>query len=248
MTAGAPDARRRPTDDRTADHRADPPFLLRGVRAEELRSRATPPMVRQPSSSSSAGITATVLFPLVWVVTISLDPLNSVASGGLNLIPSNATLDAYAQVIAQPTYNPISFLELALNSLKIAIGTSAISVRSACSPRTRFAASVPRPGGADDRGPRRADAAAGGDDHAVVRLAQPVPDRPRRPVVQPAQLAAGGRPWRSSRPSCRSRSGTSRATSTRSRGTSRRRPASTAPARTRCSSRSSCRSPSRPSR
>jgi len=70
----------------------------------------------------------TVLFPILWVIAISLDPLNRSRPEGLSLIPSNATLEAYGQVLAQPTNNPISFMDLAANSLKIAIGTSLISV------------------------------------------------------------------------------------------------------------------------
>lgn len=71
---------------------------------------------------------ATVLFPVVWVFSLSLDPLNRSRPEGLSLIPSNATLDAYGQVIAQPTNNPISFGELAFNSIKIALGASLVSV------------------------------------------------------------------------------------------------------------------------
>lgn len=70
----------------------------------------------------------TVLFPILWVIAISLDPLNRSRPEGLSLIPSNATLEAYGQVLSQPTNNPISFMELAANSLKIGIGTSLISV------------------------------------------------------------------------------------------------------------------------
>jgi arabinogalactan oligomer/maltooligosaccharide transport system permease protein len=70
----------------------------------------------------------TVLFPILWVIAISLDPLNRSRPEGLSLIPSNATLEAYGQVLSQPTNNPISFMELAANSLKIAVGTSLISV------------------------------------------------------------------------------------------------------------------------
>jgi arabinogalactan oligomer/maltooligosaccharide transport system permease protein len=73
-------------------------------------------------------ITASVLFPLVWVVSMSLDPRNLARPDGLNLIPPGASLDAYRAVIAQPTSNPISFIDLALNSLKIALGSSAIAV------------------------------------------------------------------------------------------------------------------------
>ena len=70
----------------------------------------------------------TVLFPIIWVVSLSLDPLNRSRPDGLNIIPSGATLEAYAQVLRQPTNNPITFIELTLNSLKIALGTSLISV------------------------------------------------------------------------------------------------------------------------
>src|SRR3990172_3685211 len=47
---------------------------------------------------------------------------------GLSLTPANATLEAYAQVLSQPTNNPISFLELTANSLKIAFSSSIFSV------------------------------------------------------------------------------------------------------------------------
>ncbi len=70
----------------------------------------------------------TVLFPVVWVVSLSLDPLNRSRPEGLSIIPSNASLEAYAQVIRQPTNNPIGFVGLALNSLKIAVGSSLVSV------------------------------------------------------------------------------------------------------------------------
>jgi arabinogalactan oligomer / maltooligosaccharide transport system permease protein len=73
-------------------------------------------------------VTATVLFPLVWIFSMALDPRNLARPEGLDLIPPGASLDAFAKVIAQPTSNPIDFLGLALNSLKIAIGSSVIAV------------------------------------------------------------------------------------------------------------------------
>jgi arabinogalactan oligomer/maltooligosaccharide transport system permease protein len=73
-------------------------------------------------------ITITVLFPVVWIVSMSIDPRNLSRPDGLNLIPPGASLVAYQKVIAQPTDNPISFLGLALNSLKIAVGSSIVSV------------------------------------------------------------------------------------------------------------------------
>jgi arabinogalactan oligomer/maltooligosaccharide transport system permease protein len=59
---------------------------------------------------------------------MALDPRNLARPDGLNLIPPGASLDAFGKVIAQPTSNPISFIELALNSLKIAIGSSVVAV------------------------------------------------------------------------------------------------------------------------
>jgi arabinogalactan oligomer/maltooligosaccharide transport system permease protein len=73
-------------------------------------------------------IMLTVLFPVLWVFSVSLDPINRSRPLGLSLIPEGATIEAYLQVLAQPTNNPIGFLDLALNSFKIAAGTSLISV------------------------------------------------------------------------------------------------------------------------
>jgi arabinogalactan oligomer/maltooligosaccharide transport system permease protein len=73
-------------------------------------------------------ITFTVLFPLVWIVSMSLDPRNLARPEGLNLIPPGASLDAYARVIERPTSNPIGFLGLAANSLKVAVGASVVAV------------------------------------------------------------------------------------------------------------------------
>jgi arabinogalactan oligomer/maltooligosaccharide transport system permease protein len=73
-------------------------------------------------------ITVSVLFPIVWILSMSLDPRNLSRPVGLDLVPPGASFDAYAKVIAQPTSNPISFVGLALNSLKIAIGSSVVAV------------------------------------------------------------------------------------------------------------------------
>jgi arabinogalactan oligomer/maltooligosaccharide transport system permease protein len=73
-------------------------------------------------------ILLSVVFPVIWVFSVSLNPLNLSRPEGLEIIPANATLDAYAQVLEKPTPNPISFLDLMLNSLKIALGTSLVSV------------------------------------------------------------------------------------------------------------------------
>lgn len=70
----------------------------------------------------------TVLFPIVWIFSMSIDPRNFARPDALNLIPPGASLDAYAKVLNRPTSNDISFLGLAKNSLFIAIGSSTIAV------------------------------------------------------------------------------------------------------------------------
>ena len=74
------------------------------------------------------GILITVLFPILWIFSLSIDPRNLFRPEGLNLIPPGASLDAYAKMLTQPTSNDISFLELMLNSLKIALGTAVVAV------------------------------------------------------------------------------------------------------------------------
>ena len=71
-------------------------------------------------------IGATVLFPIVWIVGMSLDPRN--ISRPDSLIPPGANLDAYARVLQRPTLNPVSFFQLALNSLTLAVVISGLSV------------------------------------------------------------------------------------------------------------------------
>ncbi len=73
-------------------------------------------------------ITATVMFPILWIVSMSLDPRNIARPDGLNLIPPGATLDAFAQVIRQPSLNPVSFPQLAFNSIVIAALVASASV------------------------------------------------------------------------------------------------------------------------
>ena len=70
----------------------------------------------------------TVMFPVLWIFSLSIDPRNLFRPEGLNLIPPGASLDAYAKVLTQPTSNDISFIELMLNSFKIALGTATVAV------------------------------------------------------------------------------------------------------------------------
>ena len=65
-------------------------------------------------------------FPIIWIVGMSLDPRNIARPD--SIIPPGANLDAYARVLQRPTLNPVSFLQLALNSLTLAALISALSV------------------------------------------------------------------------------------------------------------------------
>jgi arabinogalactan oligomer/maltooligosaccharide transport system permease protein len=70
----------------------------------------------------------TVLFPIMWIVSMSLDPRNIARPTELQLIPPGASLDAYAAVLDKPTANPVTFRELAFNSFKLAAGVSVMAV------------------------------------------------------------------------------------------------------------------------
>jgi arabinogalactan oligomer/maltooligosaccharide transport system permease protein len=74
-------------------------------------------------------IAFTVLFPILWVISLSLDPRSrSGPPTELNLIPPGATLQAYEKVLGQPTANPVTFGQLAFNSLKLGVGVALFSV------------------------------------------------------------------------------------------------------------------------
>jgi arabinogalactan oligomer / maltooligosaccharide transport system permease protein len=104
-------------------------LLTRGARKARTSDERKLPLGRQiVLQLICLVITFTVLFPILWILSLSLDPRNLARPDGLNLIPPGASLDAYGKVIAQPTSNDISFIELALNSLKIAVGSSLIAV------------------------------------------------------------------------------------------------------------------------
>jgi arabinogalactan oligomer / maltooligosaccharide transport system permease protein len=71
-------------------------------------------------------IALTVLFPILWIFSLALDPRN--LSRPTGLIPPGASLDAFRRVIAQPTSDPIGFLELARNSFVLASSVALLTV------------------------------------------------------------------------------------------------------------------------
>jgi arabinogalactan oligomer / maltooligosaccharide transport system permease protein len=73
-------------------------------------------------------VTITVLFPIVYLLGLALDGRNIAKPDGLNLIPPSPSLNAFSQVIKQPTSNPFSFVDLAISSLELALATALVSV------------------------------------------------------------------------------------------------------------------------
>lgn len=74
------------------------------------------------------GVLVTVFFPLVWILSMSLDPRDFSRPTGLTIIPPGATLSAYINVLTQPSPNPVSFPQLLGNSLLVAGGTAVLAV------------------------------------------------------------------------------------------------------------------------
>jgi arabinogalactan oligomer / maltooligosaccharide transport system permease protein len=67
-----------------------------------------------------------VLYPVMWVVAISLDARD--VARPTELIPPAFSLQAYQSVFEQPTSNPVTFLELVRNSVVLAMSVALVSV------------------------------------------------------------------------------------------------------------------------
>jgi arabinogalactan oligomer / maltooligosaccharide transport system permease protein len=68
----------------------------------------------------------TVVFPVLWIVAMAVDPRN--VSRPDTLFPPGASLEAFSRVITKPTQNPVSFIQLATNSLFVAVVIMVASV------------------------------------------------------------------------------------------------------------------------
>jgi arabinogalactan oligomer / maltooligosaccharide transport system permease protein len=101
---------------------------LIGREAKPVREEGRPLRLRTQVLLQLAclGVTFTVLFPILWIFSLALDPRN--LSRPDSLIPPGASLEAFARVIAQPTSDEISLLELARNSFLLASSTALFSV------------------------------------------------------------------------------------------------------------------------
>lgn len=83
-------------------------------------------------------VTATVLFPILWIFSLALDPRNIDKPLELRLIPPGASFDAFHRILVEPfkllCRNPndpsscMTFALLLKNSLLVALGTSLFAV------------------------------------------------------------------------------------------------------------------------
>jgi arabinogalactan oligomer / maltooligosaccharide transport system permease protein len=73
-------------------------------------------------------VLASILFPVLWIVSMSLDPRDFSRPQGLTIVPPGATLASYIKVLTQPSPNPVTFLQLLRNSLLVSGGTALLSV------------------------------------------------------------------------------------------------------------------------
>ena len=69
-----------------------------------------------------------IIFPMLWIVSLSLDPRDISRPTEFRLIPPGASFDAYKRVFDQPTANPVKFRELAKNSLLLATSVALFAI------------------------------------------------------------------------------------------------------------------------
>ncbi len=73
-------------------------------------------------------VLASILFPVLWILSMSLDPRDFSRPQGLTIVPPGATLAAFLKVLTKPSPNPVTFLQLLRNSLLVSGGTALLSV------------------------------------------------------------------------------------------------------------------------
>lgn len=69
-------------------------------------------------------IALTVLYPVAWIVGISINGRNEYRPRDIIPPIEYMSLEAYGRVLTEPTANPVSFLELARNSLMLSTGVA----------------------------------------------------------------------------------------------------------------------------
>ncbi|MHB0923073.1 MAG: sugar ABC transporter permease [Bellilinea sp.] len=72
-------------------------------------------------------ITAEVMFPIMYIITLSLSPVPTRPSK-LELFPKEISFEAFKQVLSRPTANPVDFVTLFRNSAVLSITVGLISL------------------------------------------------------------------------------------------------------------------------
>ena len=75
-------------------------------------------------------VAGTVIYPILWIVSMSFDPRDVSRPTSLRLNPFSGglSLKAYADVIAKPTPNPVNLEQLTFNSFQLAICVGIASI------------------------------------------------------------------------------------------------------------------------
>jgi arabinogalactan oligomer/maltooligosaccharide transport system permease protein len=101
------------------------PIEAANTRAETSVRRSRGPMIEDILSHLALVVIAfLVLFPVLWVFSMALDPRNISRPTSLDLIPNGATLDAFKRVLTEPQANNVTFSTMLKNSLMVALGVS----------------------------------------------------------------------------------------------------------------------------
>jgi len=69
-------------------------------------------------------VAAVVLFPILWIVSMALDPRNISRPTTLRLIPEGASLRAFDRVLTEPLANNVMFSTMLKNSLIVSAGVA----------------------------------------------------------------------------------------------------------------------------
>lgn len=85
----------------------------------------------------SLAILATVMFPIMYIVTLSFSSQTTRPSK-LELIPHEISFVAYGQVLDRPTGNPVTFIELLRNSFVLSMGVGIVALLVAVSAAYAF--------------------------------------------------------------------------------------------------------------
>jgi len=111
--------------------RRNRPSLLKklGRDSKSVEAGKKLPLIQQLALQLFLGsIALIVLYPLLWVFSLSLSPTDELRPAELRIIPQDASFQAYREVMNLPTPNPVTFSQLAFNSLRLSLSTAIASV------------------------------------------------------------------------------------------------------------------------